>query len=50
MMNPCSMIKPSSTLLNTHSHLLQVGDLVTYIPNLGIDRTVMLISDHVRIQ
>lgn len=50
MINLCSMMKLSSMLLSMLYHPLLVGDLVISISNLGIDRTVMLISDHVRIQ
>lgn len=50
MMNLCSMTKRLSTPLNTLFLQQPDGDQVIYNYNLGIDRTVMLLTDQVRIQ
>lgn len=50
MMNLCSMTKHLSTHLNTLFLQQPDGDQVIYNYNLGIDRTVMLLTDQVRIQ
>lgn len=50
MMNPCSTTKLLLALWNTHSRQLQDGDWVTFYLISGIDRTVMLLADQMRIQ
>jgi len=50
MMNQCSMMKLSSMPWNTLFHQLPDGDWVIFILISGIDRTVMLLSDQMRIQ
>lgn len=50
MMNQCSMTKLSSMPWNTLFHQLLDGDWVNFILISGIDRTVMLLADQMRIQ